>query len=53
MLYRITVAVDVEAPSLEDAAKAAQKAVTNSRQASSLAEHTQLTRCEVTTAVRL
>ena len=53
MLYRITVAVDVEAPSLDDAAKAAQKAVTSSRQVATNTDHAQLTRCEVTQAVKL
>lgn len=54
MLYRVTLAVDVEAATIQDASHAAQKAVSESAQrgtAQQGAAH--VTRCEVTGASKL
>lgn len=53
MLYRITLAVDVEAASVDDAISTARKAVSDARQRASVAEHSSVTRCEVTEATKL
>ena len=53
MLYRVTLAVDVEAGNINDASAAAAKAVTDARQRGGIAEGAHVTRCEVTEAVKL
>lgn len=53
MLYRVTLAVDVEAGTITDAAAAAHKAIADAKRNVGVQDAAHVTRCEVTEAVRL